>query len=180
MFPSPLGGSQFSKVVREIVTYSGMHIVTVSLCPCGDYSRTIACRCTLEQIQSHISKIAPILSKSEMVVPVEAEFHWQLWDAQPEPGYCDDRIIERSAHALLLQIREFGKPASKLGWNILSKTDPNVVLTLRKALNGPVSAQTVISTIRIAYSIASLESTLKIETRHIIEAIQYTTWREKL
>lgn len=156
-----------------------MFIATQNPCPCGylgDPKKT--CSCTSNQIQLYQKKISgPLLDRIDMVLEVSRVEPADLLEASRNaPTHHKNSVIVARA----AQLARFGS-TDKTNAHLESKnieTLANLSVEAKGLLNQAatslnMSARSYFKTIKVARTIADLDSSTSILTQHISEALQY-------
>jgi magnesium chelatase family protein len=154
-------------------------------CPCGYFNdRTRDCHCTPPMIQRYISKISgPLLDRIDIHIDVPAVNYKEMRSSSvPESS---SQIRERVMGARQKQLSRFGGLKEKLYCN--AQMSPRHIrsfcelsadgerLLERAMTQQGLSARAHDRILKVARTIADLESGPAIEPKHIAEAIQYRT-----
>lgn len=152
-------------------------------CPCGYHNdRTRECRCTPPLIQRYISKISgPLLDRIDIHIDVPAVNYKEMRSgAEPESSA---QIRDRVIYARHIQTERF----SKEGIFCNAQMAPRQMRTFcdlsadceklleRAMLQQGLSARAHDRILKVARTIADLEASEQLQTKHIAEAIQYRT-----
>ncbi|MBI4387455.1 MAG: YifB family Mg chelatase-like AAA ATPase [Candidatus Omnitrophica bacterium] len=156
-------------------------VCAMNPCPCGYLSsRNHTCRCGLGQIQKYLNKISgPILDRIDLHVELPAVEYKDLVSAQPSESSAEikKRVIEtrqrqterfqgtKIATNAVMNPREIKKFCA------LNEESKKLLEAAMKELR--FSARGYFKAIKIARTIADLESSESIQTEHIAEALQY-------
>jgi magnesium chelatase family protein len=154
-------------------------------CPCGYHNDTSRdCHCTQPMIQRYVSKISgPLLDRIDIHIDVPAVRYKELrGGASPEGS---DQIRERVVRARERQVRRFkaaGEPiycnAQMAPRQIRAYCDlsPDCERMLERAMaQQGLSARAHDRILKVARTIADLDGSENLDSRHIAEAIQYRT-----
>ncbi|MDX1652688.1 MAG: YifB family Mg chelatase-like AAA ATPase [Brumimicrobium sp.] len=159
-----------------------MLIAAMNPCPCGYYNHPDKdCVCAPGIVQNYLNKISgPLLDRIDLHVEVTPVSFDELAHHQPEEGSFD--IRQRVVEARLVQENRF-KENSQTHCNaqMTSKElrkycqiDESGNAILKKAMDTlGLSARAYDRILKVARTIADLEKSESIETRHIAEAIQF-------
>jgi magnesium chelatase family protein len=154
-------------------------------CPCGfQNDRTRECRCTPAMIQRYISKISgPLLDRIDIHIDVPAVNYKEMRSSSEPEGSA--RILERVIRARQIQLTRFSSGPEKLYCNAqMSSRQIRAFCDLsadcerlleRAMMQQGLSARAHDRILKVARTIADLESTPQLEPKHIAEAIQYRT-----
>lgn len=171
------------------VTYPSSFVLVASMnpCPCGHYgSKTHECRCTPAQIHKYLSKLSgPIMDRIDLHVEVDSVSYEDL--KSTEEGESSEQIKQRVNKARQIQLNRFAKS------KIFSNAKMNVVQTKKYCvLNDEaenmvklafdklsLSARAHDRILKVARTIADLDSSEQIMPIHIAEAIQYRSLDRK-
>lgn len=154
-------------------------VATANPCPCGYYGSDKDCQCSPYQIQRYRQKISgPILDRIDLYVEVHGVDHSKLLTNKNQ---VDDTLVRsRVAAARKLQQQRFDHQ-EKLNAHMHNADikkyaqlddDAHVILN-RAAESLRLSARSYMRLIKVARTIADLESSKTIQTPHITEALQY-------
>ena len=155
-------------------------IGTGNPCPCGYAGTDKACSCHNVDIQRYNNRLSgPIIDRIDLHTYVGAIDHEKLLTQQPDPE-SDDRVRAAIVAARILQAKRF-KDTSKLNTDMTNddiKQLAQMDVTAIKALNLAarhynLSARAYMRTIRVARTIADLETSQKILKKHISDALSY-------
>jgi magnesium chelatase family protein len=154
-------------------------------CPCGFHNdRTRECHCTPLMIQRYISKISgPLLDRIDIHIDVPAVNYKEMRSTTEPEGSA--RILERVIRARKIQLTRFASEPEKLYCN--AQMSPRQIrafcdlsadcerLLERAMAQQGLSARAHDRILKVARTLADLESTPQLEPKHIAEAIQYRT-----
>ncbi|HLJ91046.1 MAG TPA: YifB family Mg chelatase-like AAA ATPase [Candidatus Angelobacter sp.] len=155
-------------------------------CPCGYWGdRTRECHCTVPMIQRYVSKISgPLLDRIDIHVNVPAVNYKELRgsDSNIESSF---QIRERVVRARQAQLSRFAEAGEKIYANAQMGTrqirthcelsSESEQLLERAMQQQGLSARAHDRILKVARTIADLAGNLKLESKHIAEAIQYRT-----
>jgi magnesium chelatase family protein len=155
---------------------SFMLLAAMNPCPCGFYGDpTRECRCTGAIIQRYLGKISgPLLDRIDLHVEVPAVPYQELRGASD--GATSAEIAQRVAHARAVQSsRGFYNsqiPARQL--RKLCALDPAGERTLEMAVRRMgLSARSHDRILKVARTVADLDGTDAVSSKHLAEAVQY-------
>ncbi|HET7443010.1 MAG TPA: YifB family Mg chelatase-like AAA ATPase, partial [Terriglobales bacterium] len=154
-------------------------------CPCGYFNdRTRECHCTPPMIQRYISKISgPLLDRIDIHIDVPSVNYKEMRSSTVAEGSA--QIRERVLRARQTQLARFSALREKLYCN--AQMSPRHIgaycelsgdcerLLERAMTQQGLSARAHDRILKVARTIADLESAAAIEPKHIAEAIQYRT-----
>jgi magnesium chelatase family protein len=176
--PLEAGTVTISRAARQVDFPARFQLIAaMNPCPCGYFGhRTIACRCTPDQIARYQDRISgPLLDRIDMRVEMTSfteEELGQLPDGEPT-GSVAVRVREVRDHAL----RRQGKPNDQLRSGELQaacKLEGEVKSLLHAATARlGWSMRALHRVLRVSRTIADLAGAAEIATRHMAEAIQY-------
>jgi len=158
-----------------------MLVATQNPCPCGYYQDPDHdCTCTPHQINQYSKKISgPLLDRIDLVLQVHKVAHKHLL-SEAKSGASSAEIAKRVQKARKRQQERFNSEEKA---NVhMSNTDIKRVAKLENDAKGfleqaahklALSARSYIKVIRVARTIADLDESEAIETKHISEALQY-------
>ena len=172
---------------------SFMFVASMNPCPCGYYGDpTHQCNCTPGQISRYLSKISgPLLDRIDIHCEIQAVPFSQL--SQMQPGEPSAVIRERVVKARKIQEERF-KPFKGIHSNAqmtekmlheFAEPDETSLDMLRMAMERlKLSARAYGRILKVARTIADLDGSEKIQSRHIAEAIGYRSldrgdWAER-
>jgi len=155
-------------------------VATANPCPCGHYGTAKPCRCLPHQIVHYRRKLSgPILDRIDLYVDVHEIDNSQLL-AERTRDIASTSARERIATARALQAARFADSA-KLNSG-MSNRDIQAHALLDSAAKQlldqaaekfTLSARAYMRSVKVARTIADLDSSEAIESRHIAEALQY-------
>ena len=165
-----------------------MLIAACNPCPCGYFGDTQkTCRCTPTQIQQYISKLSgPLLDRIDIHVDVPSVNMDDLH--LPATGETSEIIRERVRKAREIQTQRFEGTGLHSNADMASKNiqehckmPQDARDILRKGIDRlGLTARAYDRIIKVARTIADLESAESINSTHIAEAIQYRSLDRKL
>lgn len=165
-----------------VVTYPADCVLVAAMnpCPCGNYSHPKKeCHCTPPEIKRYLSKISgPLLDRFDIHLDVPPLDHQTL--TRPDEAETSSRIRERINRAREIQLGRYGtfkKVNASLNGREISKfcrLEGEGEELLRLAiLELGLSARAYDKVLKIARTIADLETKDVIEAHHVSEAISY-------
>lgn len=157
-------------------------IATMNPCPCGYYGDTTReCICTPIQISSYQKRLSgPLIDRIDLIVTVPRVPHDALLDHSSVSNSQHFEALESIKTALLRQRNRY-KSSSKYN-NMLSSREIRSLIELdaaSKQLLATATEKLQLSTrahfriLRVARTIADLENSEVVTSRHIAEALQY-------
>ena len=158
-----------------------MLIAAMNPCPCGyrnDPRRD--CHCTIPQIERYMAKISgPLLDRIDIHIEVPAVPYKELSSAQS--GTSSATMREQVVAARQSQADRFAKLKTRQNAQMTSRQirefckldDPSSNLLATSVNEMGLSARAHDKILRVARTIADLESSVAIESHHISEAINY-------
>ncbi|MGM0461479.1 MAG: YifB family Mg chelatase-like AAA ATPase [Fibrobacterota bacterium] len=164
-----------------------MLVAAMNPCPCGYYSDpNHNCSCTPIQIQRYISKISgPLMDRIDIHIEVPALTYGEL---TRKTGECSSQQLQREVEdAKKIQQQRFQDIPSLSNASMepghmrtFCELDPSCYILLKKAIEKlGLSARAYDRIIKVARTIADLDSEDNITAKHISEAIQYRTLDRK-
>jgi len=159
-------------------------IATMNPCPCGNLGlKHKECNCTVRQINQYEKKISgPIIDRIDMWIEVPFVEYIKLSTKAP-PGEDSSFIKKRIADARAIQKIRFEKERIKIQLNseigpkhltkliaIQEEAEEMLAVSAEKL---DLSARSYHRILKLARTIADLEKKEIVETKHILEAIQY-------
>ena len=169
--------------VASSITYPSkvMLVASMNPCPCGYYgSKDKKCSCTDEQIKKYLHKISgPLLDRIDIHIEVQNVKYEDLSDERPTES--SEKIKNRVNEARLIQIKRYKDEKifsnSELTPELMKKyckLDNDGKKLLENAfLKLGLSARAHDRIIKLARTIADLDKSENITSKHIAEAIQY-------
>ena len=158
-----------------------MLIATMNPCPCGYLGDpTHECKCTENQIQNYQKKLSgPLIDRIDMYVTVEKVENQDLKKALPDRG--EHNVVKNTiTEAIRKQQQRYGQDgiynSSLTSYEVtrLLKMTPDAETLLSSASDRlQLSARSYFKTIKVARTIADLDGTPLIESKHIAEALNY-------
>lgn len=158
-----------------------MLVATQNPCPCGYLGDPAhECSCSSSQIINYQKKISgPLLDRIDLVVPVGRVAHDDL--LTQKDSLQEEEELRRAIMAARQRQRDRYKHTVTYNANLSSKQIKNnltlsnevkqLLATAAKQLD--LSTRAYFKTIKVARSIADLESTEHITPKHVTEALQY-------
>ena len=176
--PLEAGTVTISRAARQVDFPARFQLIAaMNPCPCGCFGhRTIACRCTPDQIARYQDRISgPLLDRIDMRVEMTSFIEEEL-------GHLPEGEPTRSVAARVREVRDLalsrqGKPNDRLGSSELQapcKIEAGAQSLLHAAmarLGWSMRAYHRVQ--RVSRTIADLAGAADIATRHVAEAIQY-------
>lgn len=180
----PLEDRQISiSRVNQKTTYPAdfMLVATMNPCPCGFLGSSHECICTSQQIQNYHKKLSgPLLDRVDITINVAKVDNSDLLKQSPRALVEHEAALQQIASAASQQHARYQHKDvfnSSLGSRQVSrllKLSQDAKSLLEKAsttLN--LSARAYFKVIKIARTIADIESSSEISKSHISEALQY-------
>jgi magnesium chelatase family protein len=178
---------------KETADYPADFILvgTANPCPCGYYGTAddnagSVCRCQPYEIIRYRHKLSgPILDRIDLCCNVHEVQHDKLL-AQRASAAADNAVRQRILQARKLQARRYGK-TNRLNAGMTNrdiKAFAGLQPDARSLLNSAatrlkISARAYMRTIKVARTIADLETVASITPAHISEALAYRTPKHK-
>ena len=172
------------------VTYPAdfMLVTSMNPCPCGNFgSKTRECRCSPAQIHRYLSKLSgPLMDRIDVHVEMDSVNYEDL-NSKQNLAECSRVVRERVDRARNIQTNRF--LGSKTTCNAKMTADEvNKFCTLDEASDAllkqafdsfNLTARSYTKILKVARTIADLDSSPKIEVEHIAEALSYRTLDKK-
>lgn len=164
-----------------------MLVASMNPCPCGNYgSKTQQCRCTAAEIRRYISRLSgPLLDRIDLQVEVDGISYEELRFAPPSESSAT--IKERVEKARAVQRERYkgsGVHTNAQMTNAqmkkhcaLSPECERILEAAFRKLNMTARASTRV--LKVARTIADLDGSADIQSRHITEAVQYRSLDRK-
>ncbi len=161
-----------------------MLCASMNPCPCGNYgSAELVCTCTPAQIKRYRSKISgPLLDRIDLQVEVDSVGYDDLVSESAEE--CSASVKARVEAARAVQRERFGGEGVRVNANMgekqiqkycrLSREGDAVLRDAFERLH--LSARARSRIIKVARTIADLDFSSDIKTRHILEAASYRSF----
>ena len=156
-------------------------VATANPCPCGNYGTSKPCRCMPHQVLHYRRKLSgPILDRIDLYVDVHEIDNRRLLSATPSSGYTSALVREKVTNARKRQSQRFSS-ATKLNADMSNrevKSHANLGPGAKDMLDTAaekfgLSPRAYMRSIKIARTIADLDNSDSITTKHIAEALQY-------
>ena len=157
-------------------------VAAMNPCPCGNYGSQKNCTCSPMTIGRYQRKISgPILDRIDLIVPVEELKRRELSEEKTE--ISSEVIKEKIKRARVFQRERFKKLGLKYSINkdikpkhikegsLIEEKAFKLLLDSSEKLS--LSTRTFHRMIRVARTIADLEKSEKINSSHILEALQF-------
>lgn len=149
-------------------------------CPCGYYPDRNICHCNQQEIKRYLHKISgPILDRMDIVVETKKVDITKLNDGKG--GESSEKMLHRIMKARRMQERRFQGtgiafnadmgPAQVRKYCPLGDREKRMMEELFSTMN--LSARAYHKIIKVARTIADLEESMRIERRHLAEAVCY-------
>lgn len=165
-----------------------MLIASMNPCPCGNYgSSTLECRCTPYQIHNYLSKLSgPLLDRIDIQVEVDSVSYGELRQ-NVNVGESSQAIRQRVIKARKRQLNRYNSTGvfsnSRMTNTMIKKycaLDKEAESILESAFkNMEMTARGMNRVLKVARTIADLEDSEIIESKHIAEAISYRSLDRK-
>jgi magnesium chelatase family protein len=161
---------------------SFMLVASMNPCPCGYYGSARECRCSPPMIQRYVGKISgPLLDRIDIHIDVPAVNFKELRGKGVPAGESSEKLRERVSRARETQLKRFGgegvfsnsamSSAQIRRFCALDAESEN--LLERAMLKQGLSARAHDRILKVARTIADLETSENIQPVHISEAINY-------
>jgi len=156
-------------------------IATANPCPCGHYGTSKPCRCLPHQIVQYRRKLSgPILDRIDIYVDVHEIDNSHLLREGGSDGPSSESVRDKVTAARARQAARFGSCA-KLNADMtnrevkaLARLEPAAKAMLDTAAEKfGLSARAYMRCVKLARTIADLDSSDAIQPKHIAEALQY-------
>ncbi len=154
-------------------------IATMNPCPCGNFQSNKECICTPNHINNYQRKVSgPIVDRIDMWTEV-SKIEYDKLSSKIKEGDSTDIIKKRVLEARQKQLQRFGKIKTNgdMGAKDIEKyiqLAPEVKDILNQSANKfNLSARAYHKVIKLARTIADLDNSGDISTKHLLEALQY-------
>lgn len=174
--------------VNATLTYPCKFMLVASMnpCPCGYYGSDRECTCSNQSIQKYIGKISgPLLDRIDIQVEVSNVKYDNLnCDSIEEPS---ETIRKRVENARKIQLERYNNIGifsnSELTPKLIEKyckLDDKCKQILEKAFNKlGLSARAYGRILKVSRTIADIDESKNIQSKHLLEAIQYRSLDKK-
>ncbi len=154
-------------------------IATMNPCPCGNYKSKNECTCTHNQINNYQRKISgPIVDRIDIWTEV-SKIEYDKLSEKTNNGDNTETIKQRILRAREKQKQRFGltKTNSEMNAKDIEKyieLSPQIKDLLNKSANSMnLSARAYHKILKLSRTIADLDNSDTILTKHLLEALQY-------
>lgn len=156
-------------------------IATKNPCPCGYYGSSKPCICTPLEIERYNKKLSgPLLDRIDLHVTVDSIDHSALLREGIPTGENSSKIRKRVIDTILKQRTRYKSETIRNG-NISNKTlkaSSRIMPEAKELLDRAaekldISARVYMKTVKVARTIADLDGSDDILTKHITEALRY-------
>jgi magnesium chelatase family protein len=172
-----------ARVARSVDYPSNfMLIASMNPCPCGNYgSRTQVCKCTPQQIHNYVSKLSgPLLDRIDLQIEVDSVLYEEFRGSKEKPESSAE-VKARINRARAIQAERFKDDGIRINAEMeashLEKycaLDQAGERLLQKAFDKlNLSARGTTRILKVARTIADIDGSENIESKHVAEAIQY-------
>ena len=157
-------------------------VASMNPCPCGYFGSSRECKCSPMQIQRYVGKISgPLMDRIDIHIDVPAVKFNELRGKGVPAGDSSDVIRERVLSARRIQLERLGGDGSFSNSAMTPKQirefcalDSECEQLLEKAmLRQGLSARAHDRILKVARTIADLDSSIDIKPGHLSEAINY-------
>jgi magnesium chelatase family protein len=176
--PLESGRITISRAARQAEFPASFQLVAaMNPCHCGYLGHSSGrCRCTPEQVARYRARIsAPLLDRIDLQIEVPALAEADLVSARP--GECSAAVRERVVAARATQLRRQGLPNARLSGREIearAPVDAGGRGLLRDALSRlGLSARAHHRVIKVARTIADLQSRSEVRSQDVAEALRY-------
>lgn len=159
-----------------------MLIASMNPCPCGNYgSKTQVCKCTPQQIHNYVSKLSgPLLDRIDLQIEVDSVLYEEFRGSKEKPESSAE-VKARINRARAIQAERFKDDGIRINAEMeashLEKycaLDQAGERLLQKAFDKlNLSARGTTRILKVARTIADIDGSENIESKHVAEAIQY-------
>ena len=159
-----------------------MLIASMNPCPCGNYgSKTQICKCTPQQIHNYVSKLSgPLLDRIDIQLEVDSVLYEEFRGSKEKPESSAE-VKARINRVRALQAERFKNDGIRINAEMeachlekycaLDEAGERLLKKAFEKLN--LSARGTTRILKVARTIADLEGSENINSKHIAEAIQY-------
>lgn len=154
-------------------------VATANPCPCGYYGTAKPCTCSAHAILRYRQKLSgPIMDRLDLYADVQEIEHALLLEAPQDK--TDESVRRRVYQARKRQSLRYDS-ATKLNADMTNrdiKTKSDITTEAQQLLNQAakmlsLSARSYMRVIKVARTIADLDESTKLDSKHISEALQY-------
>ena len=174
--------------VNATLTYPCKFMLVASMnpCPCGYFGSDRECTCTTQAIQKYIGKISgPLLDRIDIQVEVSSVSYENLNNHNKEES--SEEVRKRVQYARLIQLERYKKykifSNSELTPSLIEKyckLDSECTSILEKAFDRlGFSARAYGRILKVARTIADMDKSEDIKSKHLLEAVQYRSLDKK-
>lgn len=171
-----------ARVARTVEYPSNfMLIASMNPCPCGNYgSKTQVCKCSPQQIHNYVSKLSgPLLDRIDLQIEVDSVLYEEF--RGKEKPETSAEVKARINRVRAIQAERFKDDGIRINAEMeaahLEKyctLDQAGERLLQKAFDKlNLSARGTTRILKVARTIADIDGSQNIESKHIAEAIQY-------
>lgn len=158
-----------------------MFVATMNPSPCGYYNDPeVPCKCSYNEIKRYQAKVSgPLLDRIDMILEIPREKIDKILDAWP--GESSETLRERVMNARRKQQERFAGTSIVANAHMSSKhIDQYIVLddqaknfVKQAASSLSLSPRVIHRTLKLARTIADMDDSDAVLTKHIAEALQY-------
>lgn len=168
--------------IKETAHYPAnfIFVATANPCPCGYYNTEGSCACSLHEIMRYQQKLSgPILDRIDLIVTVESVEHRKLLlPVSPPKKEKNDLLAIQHARTAQMNRYASAEKLNSMATNKELRSSCDIDSAARNLLDEAaaklhLSARGYMKTLRVARTIADLESCPSIQQNHIAEALQY-------
>lgn len=157
-------------------------VATMNPCPCGYLGDVVVqCRCSGAQIANYQKKISgPLLDRIDLIVTIAKTDSEYIFDAESLQENQQQTVINLINSARYVQKERYKRSSIynsyaslltiKSLFQVSSKAE-DLITTASKRLN--LTNRGCLKVLRVARTIADLEKSVAIESRHVAEALQF-------
>lgn len=163
-----------------------MLIASMNPCPCGNYGSNVQCKCSPMEIHKYISKLSgPLLDRIDIQIEVDSLSYSEL--RTDKLGESSQSIMADVDRVRKIQLNRFkglsiftNSQMSSSQVNKFCKLDDESEKLLELAFKKlSLSARGSARILKVARTIADIDSSENIQSKHIAEAIQYRSLDRK-
>lgn len=157
-------------------------VATMNPCPCGylNDSRT-ACTCSMAQITAYQKRLSgPLLDRIDLRVTVSKVNHEHFFDAKTLNHTQHDKVLKLVKNARLAQADRYNRSDYYNAYASIENAKQlfNITPEAKKLLNTAasklvLSSRAYVRVLRVARTIADLESSHTLDSQHVAEALQF-------
>ena len=152
-------------------------VMAANPCPCGYRLSRTRCRCTPSAIRRYINKLSgPLLDRIDLQVALSDVSGESLFSKQSDESNTRVHTRIQNARAFAQSRQQYHPNAHIEGSEVVSLTKPTkkTITTLQESMSQlNISARGALRLLRVARTIADLQSSIEIRPTHLFEALSF-------